>query len=445
MPNKDLSTKALATTGTNSLREKGLKIAKIASNGGSLEDATVCSKSSLHHVEDSNDTSSFPVESHHEGSPALPTYEAPILEASTPLCTNSPLPIGRTLFGMSRLTLFDVDPPLEASHRGTLEALDYRKLLSRFDSLVHDEAPLGSSQALNRVPLDIASIISICTLNALLYNSLSLRVASHVSRLLTPIFVGSDYDLTAQVHLLHYFALRMALAFVSGDSLHHARSHVFGKLSLEHTLLSPSCVSWFSHSLACGEIWASLRGALFALPDSSSGSECSYPPSWGCPVPLSSSTECALHPFHVCPSPSVWWEEDIIKERCKIRVAHQHVGHMLRLTTREWMSALLPIPSLVKVKDVWHHPILDEWCSNPLILEDPSCALSSCRCHRGRSKFCSWRCSKTIGHKGCVKINHPRFHDHYKYYLVNNPKELVPKYCTGMPVMSSPKFKGVPP
>ena len=28
--------------------------------------------------------------------------------------------------------------------------------------------------------------------------------------------------------------------------------------------------------------------------------------------------------------------------------------------------------------------------------------------------------------------------------MVHNPKELLPEYCSGMPVVSSPKFKGLP-
>ena len=41
---------------------------------------------------------------------------------------------------MSRPSLYDIDPPIEVSRRGSLEALNYHKLLSRFDTLIHDEA-----------------------------------------------------------------------------------------------------------------------------------------------------------------------------------------------------------------------------------------------------------------------------------------------------------------
>jgi hypothetical protein len=236
---------------------------------------------------------------------------------------------------------------------------------------------------------------------------------------------------------------------VSGVPLYDARHQIFGRLHLEHILLSPTSAIWFSHSLACAEIWDSLRAVLLAHSESVQDIMCSFPPSWVHTTPLSStssSMECARHPLHVCPSPSIWWEEDIDKERCKLKVAHQHVGHTLRLTAREWTLELLQVPSLVLVNKEWTQPILDEWCSNPLILQDPMCPRSSCRCHRGHSKFCSWRCSRpTSGYQGCIKRNHPRFHDHFKFYMVNSATELLPKYCTGISVVSSPKFKGVPP
>jgi hypothetical protein len=318
---------------------------------------------------------------------------------------------------------------------------------------VHDGPPVIPSQGSHEVPRDesrdLAPILSVCTLNALLYNSLSSAVSMSIARLLAPVFVGSDYDLTAQVHLLHYYAVRMALAFVSGVPLYDARHQIFGRLHLEHILLSPTSAIWFSHSLACAEIWDSLRAVLLAHSESVQDIMCSFPPSWVHTTPLSStssSMECARHPLHVCQSPSIWWEEDIDKERCKLKVAHQHVGHTLRLTAREWTLELLQVSSLVLVNKEWTQPILDEWCSNPLILQDPMCPHSSCRCHRGPSKFCSWRCSRqTSGYQGCVKRNHPRFHDHFKFYMVNSATELLPKYCTGISVVSSPKFKGVPP
>ena len=73
------------------------------------------------------------------------------------------------------------------------------------------------------------------------------------------------------------------------------------------------------------------------------------------------------------------------------------------------------------------------------------CQKPNCACHRGLGKFCTWRCRDSNEHLGCQKANHARFHDHYKYYMVHKSTELLLKYCSGMPVIASPKFKGLLP
>ena len=432
--------------------EKSAKIAKMAefvpNKESHVEDSTG-SRTSPPPDECLQGPSYLPNDIPLEHVPPLPLSKPPILETPTSTPIDDPLSIGCTLFGVSRVKPVD-ELSTCASLRDPVDyvppSLDYINFLDRFDSLIHDDNPtlstIGSTRSFQYVSQDITSIISICTLNALLFNSLSPMAKARTSRLLAPLFEGSDHDLIAQLHLLHYYALRMALAFVSGASLYDARSHLFGHLQLERHLLAPQSPPWFSHSTVGTEVLGSLRAAFFAPSVDSSGALCAYPLSWVEASPF--STECELHPLHIWPSSSVWWEEDIISERCKLKVAPNHVGHILRLSAREWRLTPLRVPSLVMSERTWIEPILDEWCTNSLILHDPTCPHTLCKCHRGPSTHCSWRCKKNH-HTGCKKMNHARFHDHFRFYMVHNSKELLPDYCSGMPVVSSPKYKGLPP